>query len=148
MLIFSLFFGHLVLGLNQAHLSYLGPTSRSISWTSLTTDKPMKMFYKKTKDSGNPIEVMSTVTTFKEPQLANDYRYIHDVVLNNLDFDEYTYHIDSKPIPSRSYPFNVYDWTTENWSNFMIYGDMGRANSECLPAIEERLKTDKDGGYP
>ena len=55
-------------------------------------------------------------------------------MLNNLEFGEYVYTIDGK----RNFTFNVFDWTKETFNNFLIYGDMGINNSQCLDAVETR----------
>ena len=72
---------------NQLHLAYLGENSRSISWTSMTSKDSMTLAYKNMKLE-KPIFVNSSVTTWKEPQVENEYRYIHTVVLDRLMFNE------------------------------------------------------------
>ena len=57
-----------VLGSDQLHLSYLGPKSRSVSWTSLAVDKPMNLTYKLKNSAAEPQTITSTVSKFIEPQ--------------------------------------------------------------------------------
>lgn len=76
--------------------------------------------------------------------MENDFRYIHEVILDKLEFDQYTYYVDPGPNGTiLSYNFNVYNWEKELFNNFVVYGDLGTANSQCLPAIEKRLKNEK-----
>ena len=48
---------------------------------------PITLAYKNLKLE-KPFLVNSTVKTWKEPQVQNDYRYIHTVILEGLMFNE------------------------------------------------------------
>ena len=57
--------------------------------------------------------------------------------MEELSYGEYSYSIDS----TRSFDFHVRNPDDEKVNNFVIYGDMGNANSQCLAAVEKRLAT-------
>ena len=58
---------------DQLHLSYLGATSRSVSWTSITTSSPMVLTYQ-LKTSSISQYLPSKVTRFVEPQDESQLR--------------------------------------------------------------------------
>ena len=87
---------------------------------------------------------MSTVTTFTEPQVTGVYRYIHEVILDDLEFEQYAYSIQPENSEAKTeFTFNVHKTERENFNNFIVYGDLGLENAECLPAIEKRTKDEK-----
>ena len=51
---------------------------------------------------------------FTEPQLNDTYRYIHTVVLDNLDFGNYSYYVDVPNEEKTVYNFEVENWETED----------------------------------
>ena len=77
------------------HISYWGATSRSISWTSMEQKTPMKLAYRLAgTPNGKPLKVVeSNVTIWSEPQVKDDYRFIHQVVLTDLKFEKYLYYL-------------------------------------------------------
>jgi len=138
-MIFLLFFSSVFCG-NQLHLAYLGDDSRSISWTSLDVKVPMTLAYKNLKLE-KPILVNSTVKIWEEPQLQNDYRYIHTVILEGLMFNEqYEYWLNGFDQDPVHYFFDVKMQKEEELNKFVVYGDMGVENDQCLEAISEFSK--------
>ena len=88
---------------------------------------------------------MSTVETFIEPQDKSRARYIHTVILrfdlttetsnnlgSDLNFGLYNYGLADVG----EYSFELTDSTTSDSQTFLIYGDLGVENSQCMNAIE------------
>jgi len=124
----------------QVHLSYYGLHTRSISWTSLTEKNTMKVFVKE-PGSSTYDSFSSTVEVFTEPQLNDTFRYIHTVVLDNLDFGNYSYYVDVPNEENTVYNFEVENWETEDSNLMVVFADMGVTNAMCLPGMEQYIKT-------
>ena len=72
----------------------------------------MNLYYK-FENSDAEIKATSTVEVFKEPQLKDNYRYIHTVILEDLEFGSYSYYVSVPKENKTWYSFDVFDASKE-----------------------------------
>ena len=66
-----------------------------------------------------------------EPQKPNGTdRFIHTVVLNDLEFGKYKYYIDVENQEKTVYSFEVNNWQEENSNLMMVFADLGVDNDQ------------------
>ena len=70
---------------------------------------------------------------FNEPQTNGTDRFIHTVVLDDLDFGTYFYYVYSNDAIEEEktiYSFEVNNWKNEKSNLMMVYADLGVDNDQ------------------